>query len=192
MPQWNPPPPTDNRSVPFRLVRVPAKAPLTGIITALEPLGCYTHFAKRRTLPCDGEERCEYCAEGFSRRWHCYVSLLLAQSLEHVILELTAAGSDPLRNYYRLHDTIRECRMSAVRPSGRPNGRVIVTCKPPQHSMTRIPDPPDVRRILCHLWGIQYRNDEPITIDRARMAARIGRPSDDDGNNGREHPDPDA
>jgi len=156
MPLWNPKPPEGGRSVPFRLIRVPAKGSIRGVITSVEPLACSTHYVAHRTIPCEGPDDCKACQQGHTARWHCYVALILSGSMEQVILELTAAGSDPLRNYCLIHGGIRGCLLTATRPSGRANGRVVATCQPAKVDGVTIPPPPDLQRLLCHIWGIKH------------------------------------
>lgn len=168
MPQWSDRPPTPDNAVPYRLVRVPPAAALVGIVTCTELTGTRTHFLASRTVPCEGEDICRACADGYAWRWHCYASLLLTAGWEHVILELTAAASDPLRNYADIHHEVRGCLLRAIRPSGRINGRIVVTCKPADLQGLRLPEPPDIQRILCHIWGVKYEPPEN------RLSTRIG------------------
>jgi len=168
MPQWLPTPPTPDDAVPYRLIRVPATGVVAGIVTCTDLVGCNTHYLHNRTTPCDGPGQCDACAEGYAYRWHCYASLLLTPGWEHVILELTAAASDPLRNYADHHGGPHGCRIRARRPSGRPNGRIVLECTPADLTGVRIPDPPNIQRILCHIWGVKY--DAPDN----RISTRIG------------------
>lgn len=180
MPQWqNDPPPVD-KAVPYRIVRVPPAKPLTGIVTCTEIVGCNTHYLRNRTVPCEGPDQCDACAEGHAWRWHAYVSLLLAWSYEHVILELTAAASDPLRNYARNRGSLRGCQLNAHRPSKRPNGRIVVTCKVIDNQHVTLPDPPNIQRILCHVWGVQYKRPELKSILKPPAVQMHVDPSDDD------------
>ena len=180
MPHWQKEPPSLEHGLPFRLIRVPPKDTLRGVVTCLDIIGCCTHFLGNRTLPCEGPDECKACADGYAWRWHAYVSLIKSDSLEHVILELTANASDPLRNYARLKQTVRGCYIKANRPSGRPNGRIIVSCKPTDEQRTRLPDPPNVQRILCHIWGVQYKPPSKRTTTRRPAVQLHVDPSDHD------------
>lgn len=180
MPRWQNQPPAPETAMPYRLLRVPAKGSLVGIATSTDMIGCNTHYARNRTIPCEGAGSCEACAEGYSFRWHCYVAILLTPGWEHTVLELTAAASDPLRNYIAIHNELRGCHLTAARPSSRPNGRVVLQAKPADLRGIRLPDPPDVHRILCHIWGVRYQADAetPRTLRGALEA--VTKPASDD------------
>lgn len=166
MPQWSFDPPATPAGLSLRLCRTPAQAQLSGVITTPDLIGCATHFAKNRTVPCEGQDHCQWCADGHSWRWHGYIGVLISATLEHVILELTAAATDPLRNYLRYHQTLRACIIRAFRPSKRFNGRVTIECKAGDERRMRLPDPPDVPRILCHTWGVQHKNAVDLGLNR--------------------------
>jgi len=168
MPKWNPPAPEHARSVTHRIIRVPAKGRLCGIVTSPEPLATNTHYIAHRTIPCEGPGECRHCEEGHSWRYHLYIGILITPGLEHAILELTAAASDTIRNYYQLHAETRGALLSACRPSGRHNGRVAVTCHPPKDHNQALPEPLNLMRLLCHIWGIKY---DPVD-DIARCTLR--------------------
>jgi hypothetical protein len=98
-----------------------------------------------------------------------------------VILELTAAGSDPVRNYYQLHHALRATLLIASRPSGRPNGRVVVTLTPPSSTNMAIPAEPDLQRILSHIWGLKATApSQPDFVTRSARAIEIPRGNGDD------------
>ncbi len=63
MPTWSHEPPQDPRGQSFEIVRAPIGQPLTAIVTSDHLVGCYTHFWKRRTIPCEGSG-CRLCLDG--------------------------------------------------------------------------------------------------------------------------------
>lgn len=106
----------------FRIVRTPADRPFQAIVTCIEPVGSNTHFANNRTIPCEGFDACPLCNDGFSKRWHGYVSCLVPTTLEHCLFEFTAHAADSFKNYIELHTTIRACvfRVPAEQTPQRP------------------------------------------------------------------------
>lgn len=184
MPQWSPTPPPQDEGVPFRLVRVPADKPVIGIVTSLDVVGCATHFFNNRTVPCDGQGNCKSCQEGHAWRWHAYCSVLVSATLEHVLLELTAAGSETLRNYAQTYSGTRGCLLSAWRPSKKPNGRVLVTCKPTDLLRVTLPEPPNVARLLCRIWNVRFDPDDVVTSQRQGAKAIIPAPGTHEPANG--------
>jgi len=188
MPRWSPIPPALDEGVPFRLIRIPADKSLQGTVTSTDVTGCTTHFLNNRTVPCDGHDTCKACLEGFSYRWHAYCSLLVASTFEHVILELTAAASESLRNYAQSYSGTRGCQLSAWRPSKRPNGRILVTCKPGDLLRLTLPEPPQVARLLCRIWNVRFDPADVVTSQRPGAKAIV--PTPGTHGNGNEHREP--
>ena len=166
MPQWSDAPGPAPGPYAFRIVRTPATTPVDAIVTSANVHGTPTHFVSNRTIPCEGQPLCKLCEQGHSWRWHGYVSAILVRGLEHVIFEFTAQAAETFRTYLTTQPTLRGCHFLARRPCGRLNGRVIIQAKPEDLNRTRLPDPPDVRQVLCHIWGVQYTPDDAPTIDR--------------------------
>lgn len=173
MPVWTSEPPTDDHGQSLRIIRTPSEKALDAIITSPTAVGCATHFVHNRTQPCEGQEHCKWCGDGHSWRWHGYVSCVIIGSLEHVLFEYTSAASDTFTNYHLLHNTLRACHFRAHRPSKRHNGRVVIAAT--LHDVRRqpIPEPVNVRKILCHVWGIPYDKVKPLKRTR-RYTDRIG------------------
>jgi hypothetical protein len=181
MPRWTDKPPEATGPYAYRIVRTPPDKPLTGVITTPEITGTNTHYLNHRTIPCEGADTCEACQAGYSWRWHAYVACVLSPGLEHVLLELTAPPAETLANYLAVYKTLRGCWIRTERPSKRPNGRVILQAKYTDPHKTPLPPAPDVRAILCHIWGVQL--DCARDIGRLRGNARqvAVDPSDGDG-----------
>ena len=188
MPTFDFDPPSVQDNFPFRILRCPALGALDAIATCSRLIGTWTHFAQNRTVPCEGQDACSLCAEGFSKRWHAYLSALIPKTLEHILFECTASASEAFRTYQSVHSTLRGCYFRAERPSHKPNGRVIIKCHPADLTGRFLPPEPDVHRLLCHLWNVQYDpNDlgpscKPIGTDvhtgngRRRIAKADNRP----------------
>jgi len=175
MPQWSNDPPTEDPEYAHRIIRTPGTKPICGIITSPDLIGCLTHFVNNRTIPCEAPNACGPCDSGSSRRWHGYVSLLNNATMEHAIFEMTAAACDPLKNYGLAHQTLRACSIRASRPSGKSNGRVIIETRHIDESRYRLPEPFNVRMVLCHIWNIDYTPTEEF-VGRAPTFKSIGIP----------------
>jgi len=163
MPQWTQNPPADSPEYAFRIRRTPAAGKIEAYVTCTDVVGCNTHFLSNRTVPCEGPDCCQACADGFSYRWHGYLTALDAGTHEHFLFEFTAQSAETFANYAKLHAGLRGCRFKATRPSGRPNGRVLIQCAPADLAATRIPAPANVQKLLCHIWGIKY---DPADVGR--------------------------
>lgn len=154
MPNWTDTPPADNNVYAFRILRTPAEKPITATITSDNLVGTFTHFAHHRTVPCEGQDECEWCKAGHSRRWHGYIGAVLHQGLEHALIELTQSAAETLHNYRQAYGTLRGCAFTAYRPSKRINGRVVVQCKRGSTPDSTLPAELDLRSILCHIWNV--------------------------------------
>lgn len=173
MPHWTEGPPDLTEGMATRIVRTPPSGSLTAIVTSDKIRGCSTHFAHNRTVPCEKPEPCPWCQDGHSWRWHAYLSAVLCGSYEHVIFETTATASDTFKVYYAQHQTMRGCKFHAHRPSGRPNGRIVIACRRLDETRFRLPQELEIARILCHIWNVKYDADAFMGRVR-RLADNIG------------------
>lgn len=163
MPNWSHDVPADpaNHGLPLR--RTPARANLIGVITSDEMIGCDTHYFHARTLPCE-RPNCEACNEGFPFRWHSYVSYWDPKQQEHAILELTAQAAEHLVTYKQAHGTLRGCLFQASRVGARPNGRVLLRCKPADLTKLPLPSAPDLEVVLSVVWNVQQSAANAVTL----------------------------
>ncbi len=187
MPQWTTEPPKQPHGFSLRILRTPPTKAIVAIVTSTDVLGCNTHYVNHRTLPCEGSETCKFCQDGHSWRWHGYLAAMLQDTLEHVLFEFTATASTTFANYQKLHQNMRGCLFKASRPSGRTNGRVVIQCRPADTQRHVLPDPPDVKIILCHIWNIQN-----TLAEERHMPDRLGNIISISKGNGRPVPDPAA
>lgn len=190
MPVWNNAPPQNTTGHPLRIVRTPATGKIKAVVTSDDVHGCPTHYISNRTIPCEGLPDCPACNQGHSWRWHGYVSCILTTTYEHVLFEFTATASDSFRNYRKIKDHLRSCLFEAKRPSGKTNGRVIISCSPFDDVQQRLPEPPNIERILCHIWGIQYVDPGIIPMTRPPFKAiKVPRDNGDARNKPNDGPD---
>ena len=166
MPNWINEPPDGASHSGMRLIRTPATKTLTACVTSTEIVGCCTHFVGNRTVPCEGVPNCAPCSEGIPWRWHGYLSCLLRETLEHVLFEFTAASSDPFKHYIEVHGTLRGCKMTARRVNSKHNGRVLIQCREAELTRIRLPDPPDLKKMMCHIWNIPTNRAETPNMAR--------------------------
>jgi hypothetical protein len=149
-------------------------------------VGVNTHWTGAGTLPCEGPNLCKYCQDGHSYRWHGYLSAILTDTLEHIIFEMTAAAAETFFNYLHLNSTLRGCHFQAKRASKQPNSRVIIACKRIDEQRIRLPDPPNIKAILCHIWNVPYQPDPRDSLTN-RLKEILKTPD----NNGQDlHPTP--
>lgn len=166
MDAWSDTPPENDERHSFDIVRTPAAKPLVAIVTSLEIVGRMTHFANNRTVPCEGEGKCPWDDAGYSARWHGYLAAVSTDSYQHFLFEFTAKAGDPFKNYLLQYNEIRACQFKSYRPSGKTNGRINISCRRLDETRLRLPDPPNVKRILCHIWNIPYTENQPTRMGR--------------------------
>ena len=155
-----------------------------GLITCADIVGCATHFVQNRTVPCEKEHEddfCQHCQVGHSWRWHGYVSAILTCSHEHILFEFTRPPADTFKNYLLYSGTLRGCLFTSRRPSGRPNGRVVVSCKSVDQTTLRLPEPPNIRNILCRVWNIKTESVSSVSTSHQHVKALKVKPSNGDG-----------
>ncbi len=146
-------PPSDPRGIALPLTRTPSTGNLRALITSDDLIGCYTHFWKGRTLPCDVDD-CAACAGGMPYRWHAWVSALTSQKRQHILFEMTAQVAEVFAEYKTANGTLRGALFDANRPSRRPNGRVCVQIKSQDLTGITLPTAPDLIKCLSIIWNI--------------------------------------
>jgi hypothetical protein len=156
------------------LIRTPAKRQLVATVTAHELTGTATHWYNGRTVPCENEV-CQPCLDGVPWRWHAYVACVIHNSTEHVLLEITAQATEQFLIYQKAYGTLRGCMFQASRDRERPNGRVIIQCKPTGLKPEQIPPEPNVEHALSILWNLpqpqvrvaeNLRDQRHVTVER--------------------------
>ncbi len=165
MPIWTNSLPEDNQPLAHRIRRTPVGGKLLGIVTASDLLGCNTHYFHGRTVPCEAPN-CPACDQGLGWRFHAYLSALDPTSNDHFIFEMTALAAEVFVTYKKAHGTLRGCLFQAVRLGTKPNGRVTIQTKPADLQTRALPDPPDIKRILCVLWNVPDKAAQPASHHR--------------------------
>lgn len=174
MPIWSTTPPANGHNHGYRLIRSPAARPLHVLIISPELIGTFTHYVKGRTTPCAGDD-CPTCGEGLPYRWHGYIACVVAGHAEKVVLELTAMAAEQLLPHRKEFGTLRGCAAMIERPSRRPNGRIRITCQPGKKADAALPQPPDLKAVLLHIWG---RDDAPLEDNGHRKGHPFVTPAD--------------
>lgn len=183
MPLWIDEPQDDAAAFAYRIVRTPADKPLIAIVTSLQVIGTNTHFVNNRTVPCEGEGACKWHDEGYSWRWHGYVGAMNLPTSEHFIFEFTAPASKTFKAYLKRFDDLRACKFVATRPNKRHNGRVLIACSRPNLIDLRLPDPPDVAALLCHIWNVKNTCATSTHMTRPPFPQLNVAPCEGDGRN---------
>ncbi|KKK92063.1 hypothetical protein LCGC14_2706700 [marine sediment metagenome] len=142
-------------ALPIR--RTPARTPLDAIVTSDDLIGCYTHFYKGSTVPCEGDQ-CKPHHEGIPFRWHAYMTCVELRSNLHFLFEVTANAAEHFVAYRNIHNTIRSCQFRAVRWNQRHNGRILIQTKTASLGQRMLPPAPDLEKCLAVLWGLPSGN----------------------------------
>jgi len=153
MPKWTTAIPEDPKGPALPIRRTPAFKKMLAIITSEDLIGTNTHYFKGRTRPCEGPG-CEAHLAGIPFRWHAYVAAEDIDTALHFIFETTAMGAEPFIQYREHHNTLRGCLFQAQRWKQRPNGRILIRCKPADLKDKRLPPAPDMIKCLSILWDL--------------------------------------
>ena len=157
MPQFSRDVPPNPRGPSLPIRRTPAARPLDAIITSEDLVGCYTHFYKGSTIPCEGPT-CKAHQEGIPFRWHAYFAAVDNKSNLHFLFEVTALGAANFTAYRDIHGGLRGCLFRAERWNRKPNGRCIFQMKPAALGDRELPPAPDLRKCLAILWSLPEGN----------------------------------
>lgn len=153
MPQYSRTVPDHPRGPALPIRRTPAQRPLDGIVTSDDLIGCYTHFYKGSTIPCEGDN-CKAHAEGIPFRWHAYFSAVETKTNLHFLMEVTALAAKHFTDYRDLQGTLRGCMFRTERWNRRPNGRILVQTKKANLDDRLLPSAPDLEKCLAVLWSL--------------------------------------
>lgn len=191
-PIWTDAPNDPSRPPTLRLIRTPADRQIELLPTTSRPLGTFTHYHLRRTIPCIALPDCELCREGIPYRWHGYIAALLLPQREHVIFEYTAPHAQTLREYLEQFQSLRGAQITARRIAPYPNARITITVRPAGPNAPALPPEPNLAAILCAIWQVPAA-PAPNNRLTERHAIRIdAKPEKEDPryaprNNGRPH-----
>jgi hypothetical protein len=156
---WSNRPPAPTEFAGIRLIRVPAGRELVAVITSTQLTGCYTHYVRRRTQPCLGQD-CPHCLDGLQPRWHGYLSARSVSSATHYVLELTALAAGPVADYYDRQKTLRGARLHAKRLGSKPNSPVTTNVVPHDSDLRTLPREVNMPKYLALLWSLNgHAND---------------------------------
>lgn len=153
MPKWSHNIPDDPRGPALPIRRAPAYGKLIAIVTSPDLLGCYTHYWRGRTMPCEAPD-CEACRNGMPYRWHAYFAAEDLKTCLHFLFEVTALAAEPFVDYRSAHGTLRGCLFESCRWQNRPNGRILIRTKPADLKERRIARAPDLEKCLSILWHL--------------------------------------
>lgn len=100
------------------------------------------------------------------------------------MFECTATPAEAFARYRQANGTLRGCLFEATRSGAKMNGRVSIRCKPADQTTRPLPDPPDLKAILCMLWNVPkdaaqpadgHRSHPRIDVDTSRPTSNNGR-----------------
>lgn len=126
---------------------------MTAIITSVDLVGTPTHFWHGRTVPCEVTD-CTPCNDGVPWRWHGYFAAWQPTDHLHFLFEFTARASQAFLDYRKVYSTLRGCHFRVHRVNASPNGRVVTETKPADLSQFKLPQPPDLIKVLSIIWNI--------------------------------------
>lgn len=168
---WSDEIPADAKKHTLEIIRTPMRKPLQAIVTSEAWIGVFTHFANRRTSPCEGNT-CQLCQQGIGNRWHGYVGAYNPKLRQHFLFEFTAGPAEEFKHYIDVQGALRGCLFAAERRGLRANDPVIMRCQPANLDGVQLPDPPNIRRILSIIWALPQT---ALTKERGfAYAERIG------------------
>lgn len=153
MPAWTNSPPKDAAGPSLPLLRTPASKPLVAVVTSDDLIGTYTHFWHGHTIPCNRPD-CEACRDSIPYRWHAYLSAYRPFDGLHFLFEMTAQASENFVTYRMAHGTLRGCLFEMRRHHSKPNGRLLVRCRPADLANMVLPKQPDLLVVLAVLWNL--------------------------------------
>ena len=155
----------------FDLLRTPPSAPFIGTVTSTVILGTPIHFFGGRSAPCLQADDCEACKHGRQYRWMAYFAVLPDGSHKQALFEVTALIHAKFVEFAGSADQVRGIRFKVWRPSKRASGRIAVSFGTERAAEITLPDAPDVRPLMEHIWQRKLVPGDSETLPTTRDVA---------------------
>ncbi len=176
MRDWSDKPPANDKMPPLRILRTPAHRPFTSWILSTAITGAMTHYANSRTIKCIGEG-CPICAQRRLPRWYGYFAIYNPTSGARALFEIPDGAHLAFADYLVKYKSLRGAKFTASRKPDRPNGQVVCSLTPPTNAAIPFPDEPDVFRLLCQIWGLDWQAETAAFRHAKTKAVQKNEPS---------------
>jgi hypothetical protein len=151
----------------WRVIRVPPSGRVSVTILSHDLIGRYTHFFRRRSVPCMLPDTCEACNQGVPRRYHSWFCALGHKSGECAIVEITKRAVGYFDAAFRAHRTLRGLVAHMTRvPQGKENGKVHAIIEKPKVEV-ELPKSANIELILLQMWELPITLQIPVDERKA-------------------------
>lgn len=153
---WTSPNPSDTRAAAAMLRRLTGSDIWEGFSTSEHPVGFYSHYQDRRSVPCFAPTLpCERCSRGESRRWRGYFSFYNVTVRKHHVCELTEGAHEQIQlaGYGTDLRPLRAAWLILSRHKGEDRGKLLVDFKPEKTPAFKLPPALDVASIIAKVYG---------------------------------------
>ena len=138
----------------LQVVRAPSKGKASFVVLSDAVLGTWTHYFRRRTQPCMGNE-CQICPQENTRRWYGWLVGLNLLRREKFLVEVPAGVALNLRAWRLERGSLRGCTLTLFRANSKENGPVRGTISPATIDLGLLPECPNIVGLLCRMWQIK-------------------------------------
>lgn len=143
-----------DRKFKWTIKRAPPDRAITFVVLSHKHYGVYTHYMGGRTTP-HLKENCPCQNELVEPRWMGYVLATLSGSHEDVVFEFPPKAAEIIKKAEGDYPSLRGLVITALRPSGKTNGKVHLTIKNQRFNPAEIKAEEPIRPILAHIWGFK-------------------------------------
>lgn len=165
MTSWPHEPPDPETITPLRLLRAPPKTTLGATIISSNVQGALTHYNGSRTMRCP-RVGCPECEKHHVPRWYGYVGVFNPVSNSTALFEFPAGPYATVREYLAKYHTLVGANLKAWRKPARENGPVFLSLQPPIDPSLKYPPAPDIMKILCRMWGLNYEAERRLLLNQ--------------------------
>jgi hypothetical protein len=148
------------------VVRAPSKGKLSFVLLSDAVRGTWTHYFRRRTQPCMGDQ-CQICPLENTRRWYGWLVGFNAPRREKVLLEVPAGVALNLKAWRAERGSLRGCSLTLFRANSKENGPVRGSISPCTIDVGLLPECPAIESLLCRMWQIK-------DVDAVNESGQIG------------------
>lgn len=165
---WQNAPPAGDVGYRFRMIRVPEKQPLEGMILSHRMIGSQVHYLNGRTLP-HLREDCPCDGRKVGLRWEGYFTFQHTKTEELLILAVPLNVGGIIDGWWRKRRTLRGMKFKAWRPSQTPNGKIHILGKDSDHDPETLPKVPELERVLCRIWRLEIKPENTAADVTAKL-----------------------
>ena len=157
--EWNERPQDNDVNDRIEIYRIKKKGMRGAVILSEKMIGTYMHFWGGRSEPCM-KKNCRACEAGNRARWYGWIGICVAETHQIMILEITRAAAEQIKEYLESHEKLRGAKIAGWRKGKKENGKLTLEIREGESKLLFLPKEPEICERLKRMWETKRRNLE--------------------------------